>query len=1557
MKKRKYIPKKQRFCTFVIMMFLFVGIGNLFAHTPRKNTIKKVTSSYDCLPPLNLATIQPIQSGAWNQDSTWQNGIRPTSGDDVVVPEGMTLTLIGNCNARSIRVNGTLRAYNHQTQGTWFNLTTKYIMVMGQNALMEIGTKDQPYISTEGGVITLTGTNRNELIPGTSVNSKAIMVMGGATMNLHGNPKKSWVKIGTQTPVGSTSITLAEVVDWEVGDTVVITSNRLNPEEAEERTITGVSANGRTISFAQGLQYPRMGELQMYSNGSRSWTMDTRVEVGLLSRNITIQGGNDTTDANRYGAHVMIMNGSVGNADNVEFFRMGQGGTLARYPWHWHLLGESGTGQYISNCSIRKSYNRAITVHGTWGTLVDNNVAYDHRGHGIFLEDGSEINNVFSNNLVLLSRKPLAQDKLLDSDFDFSQNQNASPSAFWITNPDNTFINNIVAGTEGTAYWFAFPDKPTGLSESLPSLANLRPRQTEFGEFSGNTVHSTFSGFDINDALTNNHSLRTNVGFSINNPFIVRDFTAFSNNLNIYAGIGSVLEDIIFENATLSDARFHTMVATRLTVQNSLLISDTGNGIFSSNQQKSLNLLYDGAIRMYDSHLVNWNRSDSSIFDNNGAGSKFSNHLLRGITYNHQGTANVNIAHQHRPPTTNSANCMQTWSNVIRDLDGSVTRTGVPSTLLSQNGFMLLDGSYQPYNWNGLHSTPESFVTMRVGNDVNSTITRKKEGCGISKSIQMNPCAVGPNSNFHLTVDDAQNKYEQSIYYNSLVGNNMEIKMYNDQLAGREVTVRFKGFGNLNGIRMDGITQSGNLAAVRNSNTTAYTRNNGDLYIKFVLSNELRYTQYMVRWNSGNLPNFNIYNSEPDLMNAYVTTSNQSGCNARATFHIANNPNRTNLEISLDGGKTYSQTINDNVGNRSFNNVPVGTLIYARWAGQSCGIPVGMVRNNKNADCDSNIPVENNPPSVSFQSPSSDQFDEGADLGVVVNASDNDGAITNVILYINDVLVRQENGAPYEWGTANAGNEDPLLLNLSAGNYTLRAVATDNSGASTTITKTIYVSGENQSPVVTFTSPVNTSFDVGENLGVVIDASDSDGSIANVRLYINDEFVRQENVVPYEWGIANAGNEDPLLLNLAVGSYTLRAVATDNSGTTATAIKSITIVDSNTDPDPDTGCVVSSLKFDFNGTDEGFIRQNIAAHNTSNDMYWLLRSDYSNDPYIIKNGLSFQGNQVPKFRVRAKSEASGMFQLFWTTTDQPNFAQARSVVVAPQTTNVYEDLVFDMSGFNTWMGKTITAIRLDFPTDVTAPRHTFIDYIHGTSNEPCDDGDNPIEGNTKVHIRKRNAINFALDGGNGGAPNNNVFLYAANPNNVNQQWIEIDRGNGYYSYQKVNTDLCMDGGNNGALRQNIILWNCQNNNQNQHWRKVKISGDMYRLEKRNSSGFSIDGDFGGANGRATYLWANSNSNQNQHWIFEVLEEDKTPIEDEELRLYPNPVQNTLFISGNTAGKVVTVYDVLGAVKIKKELTEGENIISMEPFSAGLYLVKIMDFDNSSNTKTFKVAKK
>ena len=287
--------------------------------------------------------------------------------------------------------------------------------------------------------------------------------------------------------------------------------------------------------------------------------------------------------------------------------------------------------------------------------------------------------------------------------------------------------------------------------------------------------------------------------------------------------------------------------------------------------------------------------------------------------------------------------------------------------------------------------------------------------------------------------------------------------------------------------------------------------------------------------------------------------------------------------------------------------------------------------------------------------------------------------------------------------------------------------------------------------------------------------------------------------------------------------------------------------------------------------------------------------------------------------MRTKSEASGVFQLFWATTEQPNFAQAHSVVVRPKATNVYEELIFDMSGLNTWTGKTITAIRLDFPPDVAASRHTFIDYIYGTSSGSCNDnGGNSNSGNAIVHIRKRNATNFALDGGNGGAANQNVKLWQADPENVNQQWIEIDRGNGYYSYQKVNTNYCIDGGTGGAKGQNVKLWSCANNNLNQQWRKVKISGNIYRLEKRNAAAYSIDGNNGGANNQLAYLWENREGNQNQHWIFETVGSGTGAKESEvlnQLVMHPNPVRDILTVSGISSEIQVEIYDLLGGLKI------------------------------------------
>ena len=113
-------------------------------------------------------------------------------------------------------------------------------------------------------------------------------------------------------------------------------------------------------------------------------------------------------------------------------------------------------------------------------------------------------------------------------------------------------------------------------------------------------------------------------------------------------------------------------------------------------------------------------------------------------------------------------------------------------------------------------------------------------------------------------------------------------------------------------------------------------------------------------------------------------------------------------------------------------------------------------------------------------------------------------------------------------------------------------VAVDGSTNSAIIQVSITVNPESVAPVpagfpvVSFIEPQDgATILLGSLTSAEVDAIDLDGSIENVRLSINGDFVRQENIFPYEWGQLPA---DDVLDNLPVGTHQLTAVAQDNDG-------------------------------------------------------------------------------------------------------------------------------------------------------------------------------------------------------------------------------------------------------------------------------------------------------------------------------------------------------------------------------------------------------------------------
>ena len=118
----------------------------------------------------------------------------------------------------------------------------------------------------------------------------------------------------------------------------------------------------------------------------------------------------------------------------MEVRHAGQGLKLGKYPVHWHLIGNVSE-SFIRNCSVHHTFNRAVAIHGVSDLRVQNNVVFDSRGHTFFLEDGTEIQNVIENNLVVVVR-PVWSLLVVDQ----------SPAAFWIVNPNNIVRNNVAAG-------------------------------------------------------------------------------------------------------------------------------------------------------------------------------------------------------------------------------------------------------------------------------------------------------------------------------------------------------------------------------------------------------------------------------------------------------------------------------------------------------------------------------------------------------------------------------------------------------------------------------------------------------------------------------------------------------------------------------------------------------------------------------------------------------------------------------------------------------------------------------------------------------------------------------------------------------------------------------------------------------------------------------------------------------------------------------------------------------------------------------------------------------
>jgi chitinase len=98
---------------------------------------------------------------------------------------------------------------------------------------------------------------------------------------------------------------------------------------------------------------------------------------------------------------------------------------------------------------------------------------------------------------------------------------------------------------------------------------------------------------------------------------------------------------------------------------------------------------------------------------------------------------------------------------------------------------------------------------------------------------------------------------------------------------------------------------------------------------------------------------------------------------------------------------------------------------------------------------------------------------------------------------------------------------------------------------------TIIVTSPNVPPSVTITNPVSgTVFAAPANVTIQASASDTDGTVTNVQFLVGSTVLSNDDADPFS-AVTN---------NLAAGSYTLFAIASDNGGATGTNQINISVV-------------------------------------------------------------------------------------------------------------------------------------------------------------------------------------------------------------------------------------------------------------------------------------------------------------------------------------------------------------------------------------------------------------
>jgi len=564
-------------------------------------------------------------------ESFEEQKIQEPSDNNILIKSGTTIQLEGSPSREysTILVEGNLRIIDTDDS----SLRVQKIIV-GPTGSLIIGDEQNPIKYDKRVEIVFVKNKEGEL---------GIFVFG--KLEIFGNKvEPTFVGLENFAKLGEKRLVVNEELEnWKNDDIVVVTS----PGDNKCNEVAQIS---KVVSPYVFLKNPLTCSHRVISDDNNSIVS----HVALLSRNVRISSEDSTERGS-----VNFFHGSTGYIKFAQFDQLGPKEVLGRYPIHFHHLKDSSRGMEVVGNSITNSENRWITIHDSNGILVKNNVGYISQGHGFFLEDGNEFDNVFEKNIGIITRDELIL--------------NGASSVFWTQNPMNVYRDNVAVSGQYWGFFFDIPNREVDMPNSdiqynLRSLPSL--------EFKNNLAYNNLHG-----------------GIKIIRPTIEEEIHSSEIIISNFRAMGTVVK---------SENHFGVIISgSDITISNAFLL----NHKFGIKIGGENNKIIDTKIKMESNFNPD---SDISGILIAGTNNWIENSEIKGyVSKNNNDASDISVYNNEKQKRLLSAKIINTTL-----LDPKPFYFGNPG---NEKSFLEIYGYNAPFALS--KKLPENFMLKKIGSD------------------------------------------------------------------------------------------------------------------------------------------------------------------------------------------------------------------------------------------------------------------------------------------------------------------------------------------------------------------------------------------------------------------------------------------------------------------------------------------------------------------------------------------------------------------------------------------------------------------------------------------------------------------------------------------------------------------------------------------------------------------------------------------------------------------------------------------------------------------------